>query len=171
MIENGHFIFDQAAFILNLFMKTQTQLLLELWFEARTRFSNQINAISEEDLKKKLQLSTNSVGFLIRHIGDVELLFAKNVFGAHEVNVSARTVIDKYDTGEWTNMLALKEYVLSSFETLKLVVEKQQNSDWESEITTKEFGTKTKAEAFGRIVSHTAYHAGQMAILVKYGTI
>ena len=152
-------------------MKTQTQLLLELWFEARTRFSNQINAISEEDLKKKLHPSTNSVGFLIRHIGDVELLFTKNVFGAHEVNVSARTVIDKYDTGEWTNLQALTEYTLFSFETLKLIVEKQQNSDWENEITTKEFGTKTKAEAFGRIVSHTAYHAGQMAILVKYSSI
>jgi hypothetical protein len=36
-------------------------------------------------------------------------------------------------------------------------------------ITTKEFGTKTKAEAFGRIVSHTAYHSGQIAILLKYG--
>jgi len=152
-------------------MKTQTQLLLELWFEARTRFSNQIDSISEEDLKKKLHPSKNSVGFLMRHVGDVELLFAKNVFGANDVNVSARTVIDKYDTGEWTNVQALKEYTLFSFETLELVVERQQNSDWESEITTKEFGTKTKAEAFGRIVSHTAYHAGQMAILVKYGSI
>lgn len=28
---------------------------------------------------------------------------------------------------------------------------------------------KTKAEALGRIVSHTAYHAGQMAIINKYG--
>ena len=38
-------------------------------------------------------------------------------------------------------------------------------------ISTKEFGTKTKAEAFGRIISHTAYHAGQMAIINKYGII
>jgi uncharacterized damage-inducible protein DinB len=38
-------------------------------------------------------------------------------------------------------------------------------------ITTKEFGTKTKAEALGRIVSHTAYHAGQIALICKYGKI
>lgn len=49
-------------------------------------------------------------------------------------------------------------------------MEKQSDEDWESTITTKEFGTKTKAEAFGRIVSHTAYHAGQLAIINKYGT-
>ncbi len=150
-------------------MKTKTQLFLELWIEARTRFTNQINSISEEDLKKKLPPSQNSVGFLIRHIGDVELLFAKNVFGDSLVKVSAKTVIEKRDTGEWTDLEALKNYVSESFEKLKAIVEKQTDEDWESTITTKEFGTKTKAEAFGRIVSHTAYHAGQLAIINKYG--
>jgi len=97
-------------------MKTQTQILLALWIEARTRFTNQINSITETDLKKKLLPSQNSVGFLIRHIGDVELLFAKNVFGATDVKVSAKTVIEKHDTGEWTNLQELKEYVMYSFE-------------------------------------------------------
>lgn len=149
----------------------KSQLLLELWIEARTRFTNQINSITEEDLKKKLLPSQNSVGFLIRHIGDVELLFAKNVFGATDVKISAKTVIEKHDTGEWTNLQELNDYIIYSFDTLKSIVEKQIDADWETSITTKEFGTKTKAEAFGRIVSHTAYHAGQMAIINKYGTI
>lgn len=150
-------------------MKTKTQLLLELWEEARTRFTKQLIALSEEDLKKRLPPSINSVGFLIRHIGDVELLFAKNVFGAADVKVIAKTVIAKTDTGEWTNLEELKAYVALSFSTLKSIVEKQTDTDWETTITTKEFGVKTKAEAFGRIVSHTNHHAGQMAILLKYG--
>lgn len=151
-------------------MKTKTQLFLELWLEARTRFTNQIENITEQDLLKKLAPSVNSVGFLIRHIGDVELLFTKNVFGATDVKVVAKTVIAKHDTGEWTNIQELKEYVTYSFDALKSIVEKQTNDDWETTITTNEFGTKTKAEAFGRIVSHTAYHAGQLAIINKYGT-
>lgn len=151
-------------------MKTKTQLFLELWAEAQSRFSNQLASITEEDVKKKLLPSQNSVGFLIRHIGDVELLFAKNVFGATDIKVSAKTVIEKRDTGEWTNLEELKKYVEYSFEALKAIVEYQTDLDWETEITTKEFGTKTKAEAFGRIVSHTAYHAGQMAIINKYGS-
>ena len=80
-------------------MKTKTQLFLALWIEARTRFLNQIENITAADLTKKLPASVNSVGFLIRHIGDVELLFAKNVFGASEVKVVAKTVIDKFDSG------------------------------------------------------------------------
>lgn len=152
-------------------MKTKTEILIELWLESRTRFSNQLENLSEEDLKKKLMPSQNSVGFLIRHIGEVELLFSKNVFGANNVKISAKTVIEKRDTGEWTNVEELKNFVVYSFETLKSIIEKQTEEDWETEITTKEFGTKTKAEAFGRIVSHTAYHAGQLAIINKYGTI
>lgn len=150
-------------------MKTKTQLLVELLTESRTRFTNQLSTLTAQDLTKKLEPSVNSVGFLIRHIGDVELLFSKNVFGASEVKVVAKTVIDKYDTGEWTNLEELTQYVTTSFEILKSIIEKQTDSDWETLITTKEFGTKTKAEAFGRIVSHTAYHAGQLALINKYG--
>ena len=150
-------------------MKITTALFLELWIEARTRFSNQLENLTATDLSKKLPPSINSVGFLIRHIGDVELLFAKNVFGASAVKVVAKTVIDKFDSGEWTDLENLKEYVAQSFEQLKEIVSTQTDKDWETTITTKEFGTKSKAEAFGRIISHTAYHAGQMAIINKYG--
>lgn len=151
-------------------MKSKTQLFIELWEEARTRFSNQLSNVTQEDLSKRLLPAPNSIGFLIRHIGDVELLFAKNVFGAQEVKVIAKTVIAQKDTGEWTNLTDLLEYVEYSFQMLKSVLEKQQEKDWEATVTTKEFGTKTKAEAFGRIVSHTVNHSGQMAIIKKYGS-
>ncbi len=68
-----------------------------------------------------------------------------------------------------TNLGELKEYVAGSFNTLKGIVSKQTDADWETTVTTKEFGTKTKAEAFGRIVSHTNHHSGQIAVLLKYG--
>ncbi len=150
-------------------MKTKTDTLLELWLEARTRFTKQLESLRTKDLQKKLGNSPNTVGFLIRHIGEVELLFAKNVFGDSSIKVTAKTVIEKRDTGEWTDLEDLKKYVADSVEKLKSIIEKQSEEDWEASISTKEFGTKTKAEAFGRIISHTAYHAGQMAILIKYG--
>mgnify|MGYP003454920605 FL=1 len=46
----------------------KTKQFLELYFEARTRFSNQLENLRTEDLKKKLGDSPNSIGFLIRHI-------------------------------------------------------------------------------------------------------
>ena len=148
-------------------MNTNSQLLLQLWREARTRFSNQLKNISESDLTKKLGDSPNSAGFLIRHVADVELLFSKNVFGQTDLHVSAKTVIAQRDTGEWTNLAELLDYQEEAFRCLEKAILAQTDADWQSTISTKEFGTKTKA--FGRIVSHTAYHVGQLGIVLKYG--
>jgi uncharacterized damage-inducible protein DinB len=149
---------------------TITMLYLQTWTEARTRFSNLLKDIKEEDLSQKLINTKNSAGFLIRHVADVELLFAKNVFGAQDLKVQAKTVIAQHDTGEWTNLKDLLSYQQESFEQLKKIIEVQTDDDWAQTITTKEFGTKTKAEALGRIISHSAYHAGQLALTLKYGS-
>ncbi|MEY4930253.1 MAG: hypothetical protein RI909_977 [Bacteroidota bacterium] len=149
---------------------TTTQAYLQTWTEARTRFTNLLKDIQEEGLTKKLINTKNSAGFLIRHIADVELLFAKNVFGSTEVKVQAKTVIAQHDTDEWTNLAELLAYQQEAHDHLKAIIEKQTDEDWDQIITTKEFGTKTKAEAIGRIISHTAYHAGQLSLTLKYGT-
>jgi len=144
---------------------------LQTWIEARTRFSNLLAEVSEVDLKKKLHGVPNSAGFIIRHIADVELLFARNVFGGKELKVHARTVIAQKDTGVWTNLKELRDYSDLAFETLKQIIYNQQDEDWTRFITTKEFGTKTISESLGRVISHTAYHAGQLALILKYGNV
>jgi len=149
---------------------TTTQAYIQTWEEARTRFTNLLRELKAEDLAKKLMNTKNSAGFFIRHICDVELLFAKNVFGATDIKVQAKTLIAQYDTGEWTNLTDLLEYQQYAYENLKLIIEMQNINDWEQSITTNEFGTKTKAEAIGRIISHTAYHAGQLSLALKYAS-
>ena len=150
-------------------MEPRTTALLTLYTEGRTRFTKLLDMLSEADLPKKLAPSPNSIGFLVRHIGDVELLFAKNVFGLADVQVHASTVAKGHDTGEWTDLAVLKAYVQESADTLRRAIEATSDADWDTVIETKEFGKKTKAEALGRIVTHTAYHAGQIGMVVKYG--
>lgn len=150
-------------------MTTSTSLH-EAWDEARTRFSNQLSQLNEADLKKKIATNSNSIGFLIRHIGDTELLFTKNVFGDTHVSVRAKTIIDQKDSGEWNNLNELLLYVENSYEVLKAIISQQSEVNWGETIVTKEFGSKTKAEALGRIISHTSYHAGQLALIKKYGS-
>lgn len=141
--------------------------LIELWKEGRTRLTNQLANIKPEDLSKKLGDSPNSAGFLIRHIAEVELLFAKNVFGNMEVKVDAKTLKAGKDTGEWTDLDSLLALVNESGIQLEKAIHSQE--DWDAVVKTQEFGEKTKAEALGRIATHTAYHAGQLAIVLKYG--
>jgi uncharacterized damage-inducible protein DinB len=146
-----------------------TKHFYDAYKEARTRLTLVLTNLSESDLTKRLEPSPNSVGFLMRHIGDVELLFSKNVFKNESVHVKAQTVIDQKDSGLWTNLEELKAYLQYSFETILATIAQQEDDSWDEAITTKEFGRKSKAEAFGRIISHTAYHAGQIIILVKHG--
>lgn len=140
------------------------------WREARTRFTNVLQAVTEPDLTKRLGTAPSSAGFLICHVADVELLFAKNIFKLPDVRVTAKTVIAGRDTGEHRDLKALEAYCVYAADTLERAIAATTDDAWSSLITTKEFGTKTLAEAFGRIVSHTAYHAGQLALIVKYGS-
>lgn len=146
-----------------------TNLINQAYSEARTRLTTLLEIITEIDLTKKLQPAPNSVGFLLRHIGDVELLFAKNVFHGSDIHVVAKTLIDGKDSGAWTNLEELNTYLQEAYHSLIEVIKTQPDNSWNELITTKEFGTKTKAEAFGRIISHTAYHSGQIALILKYG--
>lgn len=144
------------------------QEFIDLWKEGRTRLSKLLDPIQESDLTKHLGNSPNSAGFLIRHIAEVELLFAKNVFGLPDVKIVAKTLIAGRDTGEWINLEELLSVQQYAFETLERAISEQDN--WNEIIETKEFGKKTRAEALGRITTHTAYHAGQLAIILKYGS-
>jgi uncharacterized damage-inducible protein DinB len=145
-----------------------TQELLQMFKMGRTRLTNQLPNIKESDLTKKLHPNSNSIGFLLQHIGEVEHLFAKNVFGL-DIKVTMQTVGKTiHDTGKFTNLEAELNLLEDAAKVLEQAILNHQDSDWSSNVTTAEFGTVTKAEALARIISHTAYHAGQIGLILKY---
>lgn len=147
----------------------QTQAILELWLESRTRLTNQFTQLNESDLLKRLHPQSNCIGFLLKHIGEVEQLFARNVFGL-DIKGSIETLGVEKDKGQYNNLEALLDYLEVSKVNLEQAINQVLPDGWQEEITTKEFGTRTKAQAIGRITSHTAYHAGQIGIILKYGS-
>ncbi len=145
-----------------------TQELLAMYRMARTRLGNQLPKITEGDLSKKLHPNSNSIGFLLRHIGEVEQLFAKNVFGL-DIRVMASTIGKEiHDSGKFTNLQTELSGLNLATTVLERAILEQQDTAWNTNITTAEFGTVTKAEALARIISHTAYHAGQIGLILKY---
>jgi uncharacterized damage-inducible protein DinB len=143
--------------------------LNEAYVEARTRLQQLTIQLTENDLRKTLSPSSNSIGFLQQHIADVELLFSKNVFKSLDINVRAKTIIEKKDTGEWTNLIEILAYLEEARNKIYYAIHVQGDNSWNEFVTTNEFGTKSKIEAYGRIISHTAYHTGQIALILKYG--
>lgn len=146
-----------------------SESLKKSYIEARTRLNLLTEKLSENDLRKSLAPSPNSIGFLLRHIAEVELLFSKNVFKSPDIKIKAKTVIEKKDSGEWTNMPEIMAFLEDSKNRISEAIMNQDDNSWNDLITTNEFGTKSKMEAFGRIISHTAYHTGQIGMILKYG--
>lgn len=97
----------------------------------------------------------------MQHIAEVEQFFAKNVFGL-DIRVTMSTVGKTiHDTGKFTNLNTELELLKKSASVLEQAILNQTDADWQSNVTTAEFGTVTKAEALSRIISHTAYNAGK----------
>jgi len=140
---------------------------LKMWLMGRRRLTDQLEDVAEEDLLKRLHPDSNSVGWLIRHIAEVEMLFSKNVFGK-EINVKAQTIGSiATDRGQFDERGPLMELIERAGKELQSAIDSVE--DWTAEVTTAEFGTVTKAEALARIMTHTAYHAGQIGLTRKYG--
>jgi uncharacterized damage-inducible protein DinB len=145
-----------------------TPTFLKMFLMARSRLLHLLPVIKENDLSKRLDPESNSIGFLLKHIAEVEQLFAKNVFGL-EIKVTANTIGKTKDSGRYINLSELLESLSAAEKVLTMALQSQKEEDWESNVTTAEFGTITKAEALARIISHTAYHSGQIALILKYG--
>jgi uncharacterized damage-inducible protein DinB len=144
--------------------------ILSMWKMGRTRLDGILTNLKQEELTKKIHNESNQLGWMLRHIGEVEHLFAKNVFGM-DIKVTILTIghqtisKDKFiDLDELLQFLAAGEMYLA-----KAIVE-QEDGEWGEKISTKEFGTVTKAEAIARVMTHTAYHAGQVMLVHKYGS-
>lgn len=145
-----------------------TETIFKMWKTGRARYSRLIPDITEDKLTSRLHPQSNSIGFLIRHIAEVEHAFSKNIFGI-EVQFLPRTLGPNItDTGLFTNLNELLAFDDKAVEVVTKTIRGQEDSDWEDIVDSPIFSKITKAEAIARIISHTGYHAGQIGLILKY---
>ncbi len=146
-----------------------TENLIKCWEDARSIFTDQLEKICQEDLKMRMTPTGNSVGFIIRQIGDLEVYFSRHIFGKEKINEFSSSRIVQYDSGEWTNLDRLYAYINYSGEFLRNELGNQSDPEWEKVVVCPEFGKKTKSEFLSSIISLTAFRSGQMANILKFG--
>ena len=147
----------------------ETQRMLAMWEMGRhTRLAPLLPSVTDDVLPFRLHPRTNPVDWLLRHIGEVEQLFARNVFGL-QVQVRAYTLRGSPPRESYGSAADLRAHLEESAARLREAIAQQDPSSWEAPVTTAEFGTVRKHEALARILTHTAWHAGQLALTLKYG--
>ena len=146
-----------------------TDRYVAMYTQGRTRLTTWLDEIDDADLQRRLDPEANTLAWLLQHAGEVELLFAKNIFG-RDIEVKAQTIGPnagkRQQFGSAEDLRALLD---RSGRELQEAIAAQDEDAWTEEVTAQ-FGTLPLQEALARIITHTAYHGGQAHLTLKYGT-
>ncbi|WP_019121502.1 DinB family protein [Brevibacillus massiliensis] len=143
--------------------------LQPLWLKARERYLATLSDMQPEQLSWKVAPGSNSLGFLVRHIAEVEYRFA-SMFFARPVpeSVTLATIGPVKDEGVYTDWPQLQLFMEQSFAHLLDAMQSLPDESWDVPVEAP-IGVLTPREALGRLTYHMGYHAGQIGLIRKYG--
>jgi uncharacterized damage-inducible protein DinB len=125
-----------------------------------------LNLVDQENISKKLNEQTSSVGFIYRHIGETMLLFGYFFGVPSEIQ---NTTMGQLDEGQGKDFEASKAIIEKGYKMLEDLIENTSNAGWSEIIDTPFFGAVSKAKLFAHILYHNSYHSGQIALAIKRG--
>jgi uncharacterized damage-inducible protein DinB len=145
------------------------QALLPALEMARSRYLDYLKGLEADQLSWRVAPGSNSIGFLIRHIAEVEYRFSWMFFGVPvPENVTLATIGNVKDDGSFTDLASLQAFMEAAYahllDAIKALPEEKLDFPVEAPI-----GRMTPREALGRLIFHTGYHAGQIGLIRKYG--
>jgi len=126
-----------------------------------------LNMIDKENISKKLNEQTSSVGFIYRHIGETMLLFGYFFGMPSEIQ---NTTMGQQDVGQGEDFEESKKLIEKGYKMLEDIIENTSNAGWSDIIETPFFGAVSKAKLFGHILYHNSYHSGQIGLAIKKGS-
>ncbi|QOS97663.1 DinB family protein [Brevibacterium sp. JNUCC-42] len=145
------------------------ELLPQYHSAHQKRYLALLQGISEEQLSWKIPPATNSIGFLIRHIAEVEYAFSQMFFNQTPTKEEGIYTLGKViDTGVWTNLNDLMDYTERASQFVLKSMELLPEESWDQPVESR-IGVITPRDAFGMLIYHKGYHAGQIGWIKKYG--
>lgn len=144
------------------------QTLLPALQTARARYGEVLANLQEKELVWKLAPGSNSVGFLIRHIAEVEYRYCFMFFQrAIPDDVQLTTIGDVRDEGIYTDLASLFAFREASYAHLLDALAALPEAAWDVPCSAP-IATITPRQALGRLIYHSGYHAGQIGLIRKY---
>jgi uncharacterized damage-inducible protein DinB len=125
-----------------------------------------LNMVNNENVSKKLNEKTSSVGFIYRHIGETMLMFGYFFGKPSEIQ---NTTMGQQDEGQGKDFEESKILIEKGFKMLEEIIESTPNSGWSEIVETPFFGAVSKAKLFSHILYHNSYHSGQIGLTLKRG--
>lgn len=128
--------------------------------------SSQLKNVRENHWNWKLNKDSNSIGFILLHMGEIVNLFG--TFFDIDSDVS-NTTMGFEDQGQGENIQASKDLIQLGFSNLKSLVENKDEEYWKGIVSTPFFGDITRFRLFSHILFHHFHHAGQISAIMSKG--
>lgn len=140
----------------------ETSAFLRLLIEQNKYTSSySFRKILPENLDWRLSPEAASVGFIYRHIGEIQLLLGTFLGEATEVS---NTTMGFQDTGQGADLEASRHLVEAGYDMLFRLAAERDPEWWMGTIQTPFFGDIERIRMLGHILNHNAHHAGQIAL-------
>lgn len=146
---------------------SESSHLLETWKMGRGVLKTFVYPkLTPEVLLHKVHADSNSAGYLLRHIAEGDYFFATTFLNNKESIEMKAIGPGAKDQNQFTDLdelLAVLDQSAAMFERAIMSIE-----DWDEKVESR-MGILTRREGLGRNIGHTAYHAGQISLAIKYG--
>ena len=150
-------------------MADHSEELISQWKTGHRTLDNMLSKINDDNIGNRLHPEANSVGFLVRHIAEVEHGFSHSVFKGPELTYDRITVGPGItDTGVHTNVEELKNMLAVSGTALENAFKNLTKEDWDEKVEMR-MGTFSRRDFVAYLIAHSSYHNGQIGLSLKYG--
>jgi uncharacterized damage-inducible protein DinB len=144
----------------------QKQLLLDMLAQNHLTCRSAFDKVTPENCMFRLNESTASAGFILRHLGEMFTLFG--LFFGLQTDVQ-NTTMGQQDTGQGKDTAGSYQLIEQGYERFQLYIETAPDTVWLDLIDTPFFGTVSRMRLFSHVLYHNAYHAGQIGLTVARG--
>ena len=112
----------------------------------------------------RLNAGAASVGFILRHSGEIMHLLTKFLGRATSVE---NTTMGFEDTGQGADITVSKELIISGYKILEELADSMEPEWWMEKVRAPIFGTVERFRVMAHILNHTSHHAGQIALTLS----
>lgn len=146
---------------------SESSNILETWRMGRSTLQRFVYSnLTPEVLNNRVHPDSNSVGYLLRHIAEADYFFATSFLNNTETVENKAIGPGAKDSNQFTDLNELLAFLEQSGAMFERAIE--NISDWDTKIESR-MGALSRREGVGRNIAHTAYHAGQISLAIKYG--
>ncbi len=147
-------------------MSSKSETIKSIWSVSRHNLLRLCKSVEPKHMNYTIHSDSNSLGFLLLHIAEVEIIFGNSVFGFNYPIIPK--TFKKEEGITYDNFNETMELLNKSNLLMEKAILNSTEESWDNIVKTP-IGEFTQYDAIARIIAHTAYHSGQIGLILKYG--